>query len=188
MKEPQKIPASFRDPSGFLFRREGVLYRQVNVSYQEHYDRLMESGLYQTLTEAELLVPHDEVQEAPLNPKIAYKIVRPKSLSFISYPYEWCFSQLKNAALTTLAIQKIALEHNMSLKDSSAYNIQFHNGNPTLIDTARPGRPWSRRSGGEALDLLQTILPAFSGAPCTHGIPGCASRPVVEGVHRRRTA
>ena len=41
--------ASFRDPSGFLFYKEGVLYRQVNLSYREHYDHLMESGLYKAL-------------------------------------------------------------------------------------------------------------------------------------------
>ena len=68
-------------------------------------------------------------------------------MPFISYPYEWSFSQLKDAALLTLKIQKIALEHGMSLKDASAYNIQFVKGKPLLIDTLSfekyaEGRPW----------------------------------------------
>ena len=41
----EKEFASFRDPSGFLFYQDGVLYRQVNQEYQPHYDKLMESGL-----------------------------------------------------------------------------------------------------------------------------------------------
>jgi hypothetical protein len=77
----------------------------------------------------------------------AYKIIRPKRIPFISYPYEWCFSQLKKAALATLNILKHSLKHEMVLKDANAFNIQFHQGNPVLIDTLsfekyHVGRPW----------------------------------------------
>ena len=51
---------SFRDPSGFVFVRDGVLCRQVNRAYQEHYDHLMASGLYDELVGAGLLVAHEE--------------------------------------------------------------------------------------------------------------------------------
>src|SRR5438034_1331075 len=51
-------PASFRDPSGFVFERDGVLYRQVNAGYSEHYERLAASGLYKRLTTERLLLPH----------------------------------------------------------------------------------------------------------------------------------
>jgi ribosomal protein L11 methylase PrmA len=66
---------------------------------------------------------------------------------FISYPYEWSFGQLKDAALATLTIQNRALKLGMSLKDASAYNIQFFKGRPTLIDTLsfeiyKEGEPW----------------------------------------------
>ena len=77
----------------------------------------------------------------------AYKVIRPELVPFISYPFEWCFSQLKDAALLTLDIQRTALEHGMSLKDASAYNVQFVHGRPVLIDTLSfekypAGRPW----------------------------------------------
>jgi hypothetical protein len=130
-----KLPASFRDPSGFLFLHDGVLYRQVNVAYQDDYDRLIGSGLYQRLVEAGLLIPHTEASLEWAQSDDAYKVIRPQVVEFVSYPYEWSFSQLKAAALATLAVQKTALELNMSLKDSSAYNIQFSNGKPVLIDT-----------------------------------------------------
>ena len=139
--------ASFRDPSGFLYTCEGALYRQVNRSYKDDYERLMTSGLYDKLVNAGMLIPHQEVNVEPVVPDLGYKILQPEPVQFISYPYEWCFSQLKNAASTTLEIQRIALDYGMSLKDSSAYNIQFHYGRPVLIDTLsfevyQEGKPW----------------------------------------------
>jgi ribosomal protein L11 methylase PrmA len=141
------VPGSFRDPSGFLFRRDGLLYRQINTAYRTDYDRLLNSGLYQSLVDAGLLVPHQEVEIEPVEPAGFYKVIQPEQVPFISYPYEWCFSQLKDAALATLEIQKRALEFDMSLKDCSAYNIQFLRGKAVLIDTLsleayREGEPW----------------------------------------------
>jgi len=151
----QKLSASFRDPSGFLFTRDGVLYRQVNQAYAADYARLMDSGLYAKLVKAGLLVPHVEAggpagKEKPFppaDPATAFKVLRPERIPFISYPYEWSFGQLKDAALATLSIQRRALKAGMSLKDASAYNIQFYQGKPALIDTLsfeeyREGEPW----------------------------------------------
>lgn len=130
-----RVKSSFRDPSGFLFTFEGSLYRQINKSYQKEFDKIIDGGLYQKLVEKELLIPHDEVDIKSPQPEKLYKIIKPKFIDFISYPYEWSFSQLKDAALITLEIQKIAMEYGLTLKDSSAYNIQFLNGKPIFIDT-----------------------------------------------------
>jgi hypothetical protein len=139
--------SSYRDPSGFLFTRAGVLYRQVNAGYREDYDLLMSSGLYAALVERGWLVAHAEVEEAPADLDGAYRVLRPEVLPVITYPYEWCFSQLQDAALLTLEIQTLALAHGMLLKDASAYNVQFHHGRPCFIDTLsftryREGLPW----------------------------------------------
>ena len=141
------VNSSFRDPSGFLFHKNRILYRQINNSYKDEFNLLMDSGLYQVLIEKKLLIPHNESSIAPLKPSMAYKVIEPELVPFISYPYEWSFSQLKDAALTTLEIQKIALEFGMTLKDSSAYNVQFKNGKPIFIDTLSfekytEGEPW----------------------------------------------
>ena len=147
MRTSGKVPSSFRDPSGFLFCRDRLIYRQINTVYKTHYDRLIESGLYRALVDAELLIPHEEVPISGTQPDEAYKVIKPELVPFISYPYEWCFSQLKDAALLTLEIQKKSLDYGMSLKDCSAYNIQFRNGKPVFIDTLsfetyREGVPW----------------------------------------------
>lgn len=148
MKSNYQVEASFRDPSGFMFVHEGVLYRQVNELYRQNYDMLMSSGLYHALTTQGMMVPHEEVADLSLAQTAeVYKILRPQVIDFISYPYEWCFSQLKDAALLTLHIQRLALEHGMSLKDASNYNIQFFEGRPVFIDTLSferyaEGKPW----------------------------------------------
>lgn len=141
------ISGSFRDPAGFIFCRDGSIFRQINLVYQGDYALLTESGLYKALTEESLLIPHEETDMIGPAPDKQFKVIKPETIPFISYYYEWCFSQLKAAALTTLAIQKTALDFGMSLKDCSAYNIQFKNGKPIFIDTLsfekyNEGQPW----------------------------------------------
>jgi hypothetical protein len=138
---------SFRDPSGFLFYDDGKLLRQVNKRYREDYDLLLGSGLYETLCNKGLLVRHRELDDHKGLSNEMYKVFEPEKINFISYPYEWSFSQLKDAALTTLKIQKIAMQHGMILKDASVYNIQFYKGRPVFIDTLSfekylDGKPW----------------------------------------------
>ena len=110
-----KHPSSFRDPSGFIFFEDNIIYRQINSTYKKNYEHLISSGLYKELVENELLIPHRTVNIKHPQPDKAYKIIQPEQISFISYPYEWCFSQLKNAALLTLEIQRKALNSGMSL-------------------------------------------------------------------------
>jgi ribosomal protein L11 methylase PrmA len=140
-------PASFRDPSGFVFRRDGVLFRQVQPPAAADWEALRSSGLLARLVADGLLVDHEvESVESAARPG-AVAVIRPRLIDFISYPYEWCFSQLKEAALLTLEIQSRALDAGMRLKDASAYNVQFDGGRPILIDSlsfevAPATEPW----------------------------------------------
>ena len=77
-----RLGASFRDPSGFMFTRNGRLYRQVNQAYQTHYDALMGSGLYDRLVAAGLLIAHSEVAEEPAGQGPAYRVTQPEHLGF----------------------------------------------------------------------------------------------------------
>jgi ribosomal protein L11 methylase PrmA len=129
--------SSFRDPSGQMFWSQKILYRRVNLIYKADYDLLLSSGLYEALVEKQYLIPHQELDSKKMGdvqPE-TYKILQPELIPFVSYPYEWSFGQLKAAALLTLKIQFLALEYGMSLKDASAYNVQFRNGRAIFIDT-----------------------------------------------------
>jgi hypothetical protein len=140
-----RLGSSFRDPSGFVYVADGTLFRQVNQSYSAHYDSLMRSGLYQALVDKAWLVPHEEV--AGQAPAEAYRILMPQAVPYVSYPYEWSFSQLQDAALLTLDIQILSLSFGMVLKDATAYNVQFIGARPVFIDTLsfeiyEDGAPW----------------------------------------------
>ena len=81
------------------------------------------------------MVEHADVDLSLAASPDAVAVIQPRRLDFISYPYEWSFSQLKDAALLTLELQSRALDAGMRLKDASAYNIQFDAGRPVLIDS-----------------------------------------------------
>jgi hypothetical protein len=139
--------ASFRDPAGFVFTRGDELYRQLNRSAQPDYELLLESGLYEKLVTAGDLVRHHEVDGILSPDGEAYRVIQPERIAFISYPYEWCFSQFKDAALLTLRLQKTAMAHGMWLKDATPYNVAFSGGRAVWIDTLSfeplpSGVPW----------------------------------------------
>ena len=128
-------PSSYRDPSGFIFEKEGTIYRQVNTCFKEHFDHFMTSGCYQHLVEKGLLIPHEQILENLTGDNRYYITLKPEPISFISYPYEWSFDMLKDAALLTLQVIKEALAFEMIIKDATPYNIQWHKGRLIFIDT-----------------------------------------------------
>ncbi len=141
-----RVAGSFRDPAGFVFERDGVLYREVDRSFADTWDAVVASGLYDALHERGLLV-HHEVVDTSLGTDRAHVVIRPERLPVLSFPYEWAPGQLRDAALLTLEIQSVALEHGMVLRDASAYNVQFRRGRPVFIDTLsfepwEEGTPW----------------------------------------------
>ena len=178
--QAETLPSSFRDPSGFMFRSGESLFRQVNKVYQADYDHLLGSGLYQELVDRGLLIRHQEVDLTPPLPSLDYKVIAPDPIFFISHPYEWSFSQLKDAALLTLEIQRLAIDHGMSLKDASAFNVQFHRGRPIFIDTLSferlRERPWmAYRQFTEhflgPLALISRVSPRFGTLLGLEGVP-----------------
>ena len=77
-----RITSSYRDPSGFVLKKNGEIFRQINPIYKKNYDLLMTSGLYKELVKEKLLIPHKEISK---------NLIKPEQIPFISYPYEWCF-------------------------------------------------------------------------------------------------
>lgn len=129
-------PASFRDPSGFIFKaNDGILYRQVNKNFQKDFDEFKSCGLYDVLVSNKILIPHQQIDENLTGSEDYYTTLKPILIPFISYPYEWSFDMLKEAALLTLQAAKEAMKFNMMLKDASSYNVQWFEGKMIFIDT-----------------------------------------------------
>lgn len=140
--ESKRNTSSFRDPSGYVYNDNNSIKRVVNPIYFEQYNQLTVSGFYQILFDKKYLIPHQEVSRTD-----SEIIIEASKIPFINYPYEWSFLQYKHAALLTLKIQKLCLEHNFTLKDASAFNITFHEGKPIFIDTLsfdfyKENNPW----------------------------------------------
>jgi ribosomal protein L11 methylase PrmA len=137
--------SSFRDPSGYVYYSGTGVYRRVNPIYQKSYRLFIQSGLKDRLVSDQRLLNFQELKTS--DRQTGTLTLKTYKLPFISYPYEWSFNQLKDAALLTLSIQKSAMEYGLSLKDASAYNVQFIDGKPILIDLLSfeeyvDGQPW----------------------------------------------
>lgn len=137
-----RLDGSFRDPAGYVFQHHGTIYRQVTPAGIDAYRALHRSGVYDALIADGLLVSHEHIEDTA----DGGAIIRPEQVPMISYPFEWSISMLRDAALVTLRAQQVALRHGLSLKDASAFNVQFLRGRPVLIDTlsfeSRPSGPW----------------------------------------------
>ena len=97
-------------------------------------------------------------------------MLRHARIPFVSYPYEWTFSMLKDAALLQLDLLLAALDHDLVLKDSTPYNVQFAGGRPVFVDVGsferiREGEPWVGYRQFCMLYLYPLVLQAVKGEP-----------------------
>jgi len=150
-RAPQAIaapdPGSFRDPSGVVYRRDGVLYRQIHHAGRADWEAVAATGLLDCLIEDGLLVGHRQVDPEHALDDRAWTVLAPEPVPFVSYPYEWSVRQLVDAALLTLTLQERAVRVGLTLRDASAYNVQLHAGRARFIDTLSfgprdEGAPW----------------------------------------------
>ena len=174
-----RIFASFRDRSGYVYQDDaGNIVRTINPVFKEDWQAGMESGLLPALVEKGLLVPFSE-HPSCLD---AWKCILVEKIPFISYPYEWSFSQLKDSALLTLEIMKEALEEGMVLKDASAYNVQFIGAKPIFIDilsleSRKDESPWTAYKQFCTHFLAPLALSSHVSPEC-----GCMSRLWIDGI------
>lgn len=136
--------ASFRDPAGRVFVEDDRVIRRVDASYRLHYDAFHHAPVSRLLRDKGWLIDYREIDP----PEGAYRALESEKVPFVSYPYEWSFSQLRDAALLTLDIQALLLEHGFVLKDATPFNVQFYGSRPVFIDllsfeVLEEGAPWA---------------------------------------------
>lgn len=142
-EEFQPFPGSFRDHAGAVLDGEECVYRAINHSFAPVWDAVCASGFFESPAARESIISFREIEPLPG----VWKTLASPRLPFISYPYEWCFGQLKTAALHTLDVFDAALEKGLWLRDATAYNIQFQGGKPIFIDLLsfeprKKSKPW----------------------------------------------
>ena len=177
-------PGSFRDPAGRVFKQDGRIFRAIFEPGREAFENARDAGIHAWAVEKNRLVAMDEVALDTLDwedKKPAYLLEHP-ALDFISYPYEWTFSQLKRAALFHLDFHLELLERDFTLSDATAYNIQFIHTQPIFIDHLsiqpyKDGSLWA----GQRQFAMQFLCPLLLWAKC--GVaPNAWYRGNLEGI------
>jgi len=142
---------SFRDRSNRVFRAGDRILRGVSAEAYENWKAVSSTPFYATLSQAGKLIATSDASREEIARSGALgdwpHVLAHETVPFVSYPYEWSFSMLKDAALLHLEILEQAIPAGWTLKDSSAYNIQFIGAAPVFIDIPsfepyRAGEPW----------------------------------------------
>jgi hypothetical protein len=138
---------SFRDPSGKVFSIDGEIYRSIFAPGVKDFEAARDAGMYRRLISAGLLTPYEEIAERDFTPEGTVHCLHHPRLPFVSYPWEWSFSMLKDAALLHLDIMEQLVPQGFWLRDASAFNVQYDGDRLRLIDTLSigqriPNSPW----------------------------------------------
>ncbi len=140
---------SFRDPHSSVFYRDDRVLRGLVGKGASEWNAVVETGLIDELVADGLLVGTEvaDGDDFGLSPRgDAFDMVlEHERVPFVSYPYEWSFSMMRDAALGQLAVLSSALDHNLTLKDGTSFNMQFIGARPTFIDVGsfEPAKgPW----------------------------------------------
>ena len=145
-----KEPGSFRDPAGNIFYQNGKIFRILSTLGENRISFILKNKILEQSIKKKFLVNTSVLNEGDKIKNNIYQeniILEHEEIPFISYPYEWSFSQLKEAAIFHLDFNLFLLENNVNLIDSSAYNVQFIDNQPIFIDVLsmkeyKDGTPW----------------------------------------------
>jgi hypothetical protein len=173
---------SFRDKTGRVFYREGRVFRALSTEALEHWNQLRAAPFFERFVKDGKIIRTEPSSIPPPPPRLASPpwaaVLEHESIPFISYPYEWTFGMLKDAALLQLELLEAALGAGMILKDATPYNIQWRGMRPVFIDIPsfvqwQPGTPWIAYGQFCQLFLYPLLL---------QGLRGVAFQPWLRGA------
>jgi hypothetical protein len=161
-------PGSFRDPDSRVFYAGDAVYRALSADGLDDYRAVQQAGLLEDPRIVATELVHDAPELGARLVKETAGVLRHERIPFVSYPYEWTFSMLKDAALLQLDLLLAALERDLVLKDSTPYNVQFRGARALFVDVGsferlRPGEPWAGYRQFCMLYLYPLLLQALKG-------------------------
>lgn len=171
---PAAEAGSYRDPGGFIFTLDGRIFRAIHPRHHDDWRFFSSLPLFEELQRQSRLIPTRPAEPDPrFPPRVAEMkalVVEHDRVPFVSYPYEWSFTMLKQAALLHLDLIDQCLPHDLILKDASAFNVQFVGSHPVFIDVLsferlRPGMPWAGYNQFCKMFLYPLMLEAYKGVP-----------------------
>ena len=169
-------PASFRDPDGYVFTRGDRVFRALRKGGADSYRALRKSGLADVLEKDKMMTVSWEVDRVDLGGHdIAgddiCMLVEQEKVPVVSYPFEWSFDMLRDAAILSLDVLKACSEFGFVLKDATAYNVQFVGSRPIFIDllSIKPyvqNQPWTGYAQFCQNFLYPLAVDAIKKLPC----------------------
>ncbi len=163
---PSLEPGSFRDWDSRVFYDDGRILRALSEDGLADWLALSGSKLFRDAVAEGKLVATSRLDETAIADAAA--VLEHEPIPFVSYPYEWTFAMLRDAALLQLELLRRALDEDLILKDSSSYNVQWLGARPQFIDIGsferlRPGEPWAGYRQFCMLYLNPLLLQAYKG-------------------------
>lgn len=167
-------PGSFRDPLSRVFESDGSIYRALRGDGATDYTKLEGTSFFSAAIADGRLVATERVESSAADEILADgdwdALLCHERIPFVSYPYEWTFEMLRDAALLQLDLTLAALDEGMVSKDATSYNVQFVGARPTFIDIGsfevfRDGDPWYGYRQFCQLFLNPLLLEAYRDVP-----------------------
>ena len=168
------VSSSFRDRLGRVFQFRKQVYRALAAAAYEDWQVLSKAPFFQEEVKKGRIVPTQEVDSenwpAELNQQGWVACLEHERIPTISYPYEWSFGMLRDAALLQLELLQKALLAGLTLKDGTSYNVQFRGCEPVFIDIPsfqirQEGEGWLGYRQFCQLNLYPLLLEAYRGIP-----------------------
>jgi hypothetical protein len=173
--EPRVERGSFRDPDSRVFYAGGSVHRALSERGLSDWEALAATSLFRDKVAEGKLVGTEQLSEpnglpAELDADRVAAVLRHDRVPVVSYPYEWPFGMLKDAALLELELLLAALDEDLILKDASPYNVQWQGSQPVFVDVGsferlREGEPWAGYRQFCMLVLYPLMLQAYRGVP-----------------------
>jgi SAM-dependent methyltransferase len=166
-------PSSFRDPHSSVLHAGPAVLRRLSPSAAEDWHRLAGTTFFQDRVRRGDLVATEAIrpdERREVGDDTTWPVVlRHERIPFVSYPYEWSFSQLQDAAALHIDLLLDALAEQMTMKDGYAYNLQFRGSAPVFIDIgsfeAYTGGPWAGYRQFCQTFLFPLLLQAHKNVP-----------------------
>lgn len=145
----RREPGSFRDPANAVLRVDGRILRGLDADGLAAYESASASASFRAAIDAGRIVATRRLEPDEVPADIAGRyaaVLEHERIPFVSYPYEWSFSMLRDAGVLHLELLLAALEDGVTMKDGYSFNLQFRGAEPVFIDVGsfeavRPG-PW----------------------------------------------
>ncbi len=189
-------PGSFRDPTSRVYRVDDAIYRGLSTEGLADFEAVAASKFFDALVGEGRVVGTEVVTDPVVGLEGWEGVLRHERIPVVTYPYEWPFEMLRDAALLQLEVTRRALAEGFITKDATSYNVQFDGTRPVFIDIGsfepvRSGQPWYGYRQFCELFLNPLVLQAVAGSTFHHwmrgsldGIAPSELAPLIKGRRR----